>query len=210
MKGTQMKINSKTAGFLFVILLATGCASDTKSARTVEGQQKPAVAQPPLTQTTPAQNMKNGTRQLSSLSVSKEDKWLKENELLYSKLRSYKEGVTTQGHFVSDGWNFKDPYFGKIGVVGVFKNIGKAMVVMGIVPIDQSKDSGFRDALLYVFEDKWEESLEDVLRIEKVSQEPANIALVVCLIELSDGLVKKVTFCEPVSWSEVQPKYNMR
>jgi len=212
MKGTQMKINSKIAAFLSAILLVTGCAYDTKPARTVEGPQKqatnPAVAQPPLAQTTPAQPMKNEAEQPSFPSARKADKFLQENDPLYSKLRSYKEGVTTQDQFVSDGWNFKDPFSGKIGVVGVFKNAGKAVVVMGIVPIDQSKDSGFRDAVQFVFGDIMEESLEEVLRVEKVSHEPANIALVVCVLELSDGLVKKVYFSEPVSWSEVQPKYN--
>ncbi len=37
------------------------------------------------------------------------------NDPLYSKLKSYKEEVTTEAQFLSDGWNIRDAYFEKIG-----------------------------------------------------------------------------------------------
>ena len=202
-KGTPMKITSKMAALLSAILFVTGCASQTEPAMTA------AAPQMQSTELSAAQPTMEEPEQAAVPAARKPDKFSQENDPLYAKLRSYKEGVTTQDQVVSDGWNFKDPFSGKIGVVGVFKNAGKALIVMGIVPIDQSKDAGFRDGLQWVFGDTMSESLAEDLRAEKVRSEPVNIAVVVCLLELSDGVVKKVYFTEPVSWSEVQPKYKV-
>lgn len=49
-----------------------------------------------------------------------------------SKLNKFKVGVTTESYFLSDGWNFGDPWLGKIGIVKLKKTPGRAEYKLGI------------------------------------------------------------------------------
>ncbi len=74
------------------------------------------------------------------------------------------------------------------------------MFVMGVVPMKPPD----RDAYLFMMQDTDFLDLESLLSFKKVNKEPVNIAIIVCLVEFSDGILKKIYFTEAVSWSEVR------
>jgi hypothetical protein len=202
----QMRIARQIAAPLSAIVLAAGCASDAASQRTSASDRKQPAA--PIAPARPAdpQPVRAPAPQPRVLASQSQSAFRRENDPRYSRLLSYKEKITSQTDLIADGWNFRDPFYGKIGVAGVFKKGGKAMILMGMAVMDASKDDGLRAGLEWVFKEKMSSSLREVLEAETVKDPPANSTLVLCTLELSDGVVQKISFCNPIPWSEIAPK----
>ncbi len=102
------------------------------------------------------------------------------------KLKSYRVGITTEHSFLMDGWNARDPWLGKLGIVQFTKHDNKYR--MGIFTTENQKMGDIAQQLYELVKNSDGESL---LRVIDKSGYNKTAKHTLCMLAFKDGMLVK-------------------
>ena len=100
------------------------------------------------------------------------------------KLKSYRVGITTEQFFLKDGWNARDPWLGKLGIVQYSKQGNKYR--MGVLATDNYKMGDIAQQMYELVKNSDGKSL---IRVIDISGEDKASKSTLCMLAFNDGML---------------------
>ncbi len=102
------------------------------------------------------------------------------------KLKSYRVGITTEHFFLMDGWNARDPWLGKLGIVQFTNHNNKYR--MGIFT---TKNQKMGDMAQQLYEMAKKSDGDSLLRVIGKSGDSKTSKHTLCMLTFKDGMLVK-------------------